>query len=74
MRSILKKVPIDTCMLLLLATVVVATILPVSGAGASFVSQLSSAAVALLFFLYGAKLKTQAILAGIACLRRGRRA
>ena len=66
MRSILKKLPIDTYMLLLIATVVIASVLPVSGSAARFVSQLSSAAVALLFFLYGAKLKTQAIVAGIA--------
>ncbi|HEY4193060.1 MAG TPA: bile acid:sodium symporter family protein [Mesorhizobium sp.] len=62
----MKKLPIDTYMLLLLATVALATILPVSGTSAKVVSQLSSAAVALLFFLYGAKLKTQAIVAGIA--------
>lgn len=62
----LKKLPIDTYMLLLIVTVLLATFLPVSGVAAKFVSQLSSAAVALLFFLYGAKLKTQAIMAGIA--------
>lgn len=62
----LKKLPIDTYMLLLLATVLLATVLPASGPAAKFVSQLSSAAVAILFFLYGAKLKTQAIMAGIA--------
>jgi sodium/bile acid cotransporter 7 len=66
MRGLLKKVPIDTYMLLLIATVVVATVLPVYGVAAKFVSYLSSAAVALLFFLYGAKLKTQAIVAGIS--------
>lgn len=66
MRGILKKLPVDTYMLLLIATVVIATALPVSGGAAKFVSHLSSAAVALLFFLYGAKLKTQAIVAGIS--------
>lgn len=66
MRDILKKLPVDTYMLLLIATVAIASVLPVSGGAARFVSQLSSAAVALLFFLYGAKLKTQAIVAGIA--------
>ena len=65
MRGILKKLPIDTYMLLLIATVVIASVLPVSGDAAKFVSRLSSAAVALLFFLYGAKLKTQAVVAGI---------
>jgi len=66
MRDLLKKLPIDTYMMLLIATIVLASVLPVSGAAAKFVSQLSSAAVALLFFLYGAKLKTQAIVAGVA--------
>lgn len=66
MRAIWKKLPIDTYMALLIATVLVATFLPVSGIAAKFVSQLSSAAVALLFFLYGARLKSQAILAGVA--------
>jgi solute carrier family 10 (sodium/bile acid cotransporter), member 7 len=66
MQGVLRKLPIDTYMLMLLATILLATVLPVSGAAAKFVSQLSSWAVALLFFLYGAKLKTQAIVAGIA--------
>lgn len=66
MRRMLKKLPIDTYMLLLIGTVLLATVLPVRGAAAGIVSQASYAAVALLFFLYGAKLKTQAIVAGIA--------
>jgi sodium/bile acid cotransporter 7 len=61
----LKKLPIDTYMLLLIATVALATLLPVSGQAAKIVSQVSYFAVALLFFLYGAKLKTQAVVAGI---------
>ncbi len=66
MRSILKKVPIDTYTLLLIATVLIAAVLPVSGAAAKVVSHLSTGAVALLFFLYGARLKAEAIVAGIA--------
>src|SRR5690606_31713574 len=66
MRGFLKKLPVDTYMMLLIATVVIATVLPVSGAAASLVSYLCSAAVALLFFLYGAKLKMEAIVAGIS--------
>ena len=65
-RGMLKKLPIDTFMLLLVATVLLATLLPVSGGAAKFVSQLSYAAVALLFFLYGAKLEGRAIIAGMA--------
>ncbi len=62
----LKKLPIDTYMLLLLATVALATLLPVSGQPAAIVSKISYAAVALLFFLYGAKLKTQAVWQGVS--------
>lgn len=62
----LKKLPIDTYMLLLMATVALATVLPVSGEAATIVSKISYAAVALLFFLYGAKLKTQAVWEGIS--------
>lgn len=62
----LKKLPIDPYMLLLIATVALAAILPVSGRAATIVSQISYFAVALLFFLYGAKLKTQAVVAGMA--------
>lgn len=61
----LKKLPIDTYMMLLIATVILATVLPVSGQAAVIVSQISYFAVALLFFLYGAKLKTQAVVAGM---------
>lgn len=62
----LKRLPIDTYMLLLIATVILATLLPVSGQPAAVVSKVSYAAVALLFFLYGAKLKTKAIWEGVS--------
>lgn len=62
----LKKLPIDAYMLLLTGTVLLATILPVSGQPAVIVSKVSYAAVALLFFLYGAKLKTQAVMEGVS--------
>ena len=61
----LKKLPIDNYMLLLMGTVLLATLLPVSGEAARVVSLISYFAVALLFFLYGAKLKTQAVIAGM---------
>lgn len=62
----LRKLPVDTYMLLLVGTVVLAFLLPVSGGAARVVSNISYAAVALLFFLYGAKLKTQAVLEGVS--------
>jgi sodium/bile acid cotransporter 7 len=66
MQRILSKLPIDTYMLLLIATVALAIVLPASGMAAVVVSKVSYAAVALLFFIYGAKLKTRAIIDGIA--------
>lgn len=62
----LRKLPIDTYMLLLIGTVALATVLPVYGQAAVIVSKISYAAVSLLFFLYGAKLKTQAVWEGVS--------
>lgn len=66
MQSLLNRISGSGYMLLLIATVVLAAILPVSGMAAKVVSNVSYTAVALLFFLYGAKLKTQAVVDGIA--------
>jgi sodium/bile acid cotransporter 7 len=60
----LKRVGIDFYLVLLMGTVVVATVLPARGAAAGAVEAISSGAVALLFFLYGVKLNTGAIVAG----------
>ncbi|PXA98957.1 hypothetical protein DMC47_06095 [Nostoc sp. 3335mG] len=62
----LKRFGLDYYLLLLLGTVVLATLFPASGTGAEVVDQIAYFAVALLFFLYGAKLNTNAIVAGIA--------
>jgi sodium/bile acid cotransporter 7 len=62
----LRKLPIDTYMLLLIGTVILASLLPVSGEAARLVSNACYAAVALLFFLYGAKLKTTAVWDGMS--------
>jgi len=61
----LKRIGIDTYMLLLIATVVLAAVLPASGRGADIVSEVAYFAVALLFFVYGAKLNTSAVVAGL---------
>ncbi|KAA0947849.1 bile acid:sodium symporter [Pseudomonas sp. ANT_H14] len=54
----------DNFTLTLIATVILASLLPVSGqAGVAF-GWLTNAAIALLFFLHGAKLSQQAIVAG----------
>lgn len=62
----LKRFGLDYYLFLLLGTVVLATLWPASGIGADIVDQVAYFAVALLFFIYGAKLNTSAIVAGIA--------
>lgn len=54
----------DRFTLALLATVTLASLLPARGVGAQAVSVAGHAAVALLFFLHGARLSRQAIVAG----------
>jgi sodium/bile acid cotransporter 7 len=56
---------IDRYSLLLLLTVVVATLLPCRGAVAEGFAVATAAAIALLFFLHGAKLSRSAILSGL---------
>lgn len=55
---------IDPYILALLATVLIASILPARGVFASFFGGLADAAIVLLFFLHGAKLSREAIVAG----------
>src|SRR5690554_6464393 len=62
----LNKLSIDYYMLSLLGSIALAGFLPVYGDSARIVSSMSYAAVSLLFFLYGAKLKSNVILAGVA--------
>ncbi len=55
----------DNFTLMLIGTVALASFFPVSGQAAQFFEGLTTAAVALLFFLHGAKLSRDAIWAGI---------
>ncbi|MFI6931349.1 bile acid:sodium symporter family protein [Streptomyces sp. NPDC050287] len=57
--------PIDPYILLLLATVGLAALLPARGTGADVASGASTAAIAFLFFLYGARLSTREALDGL---------
>ena len=59
------RLPIDAYTLALLGTVIVAAVIPARGIGADAMNYVTYLAVALLFFLYGARLSPQAILAGI---------
>lgn len=60
---------IDGYSMLLIATVVVATLLPCRGRAAEGFALLTQAAIALLFFLHGAKLSRAAIVAGLTAWR-----
>ncbi|WP_423458711.1 bile acid:sodium symporter family protein [Ottowia sp. VDI28] len=55
----------DNFTIALVFTVVLATLLPARGSGVHFFETLTTAAVAALFFLHGAKLSREAIIAGI---------
>ncbi|MER5756865.1 bile acid:sodium symporter family protein [Streptomyces sp. NPDC002088] len=57
--------PIDPYILLLLGTVGLAALLPARGSGADVASGASTAAIAFLFFLYGARLSTREALDGL---------
>ncbi|MHB9857934.1 bile acid:sodium symporter family protein [Streptomyces sp. YIM S03343] len=60
-----KWLPIDPYILLLIGTVGVAALIPARGTGADIASGASTAAIALLFFLYGARLSTHEALEGL---------
>ncbi|MGW0766960.1 bile acid:sodium symporter family protein [Streptomyces sp. NPDC002676] len=57
--------PIDPYIVLLLGTVGLAALLPARGTGADVASGASTAAIAFLFFLYGARLSTREALDGL---------
>ncbi len=56
----------DNFMLALLALIVAASVLPVRGVYAGHAATLTNAAIALLFFLHGAKLPLQSVIAGLS--------
>ncbi|WP_158817321.1 bile acid:sodium symporter family protein [Methylocapsa sp. S129] len=64
--SILSRLRIDPYLLALIGTVGLAAVLPARGAAAPVMDGAVYGAVALLFFLYGARLSPQAVAAGIA--------
>ncbi|MEU3744466.1 MULTISPECIES: bile acid:sodium symporter family protein [Streptomyces] len=59
------RLPVDAFVLALLGTVGLAALLPASGAAATVAEGASTGAVALLFFLYGARLSTREALDGL---------
>lgn len=62
----LRRFGLDRYMMLLILTVVLATFAPARGQFAGILSQVTYWAVALLFYIYGAKLSTATILSGLA--------
>jgi sodium/bile acid cotransporter 7 len=61
----LKRIGLDRYLIVLILTVVLAALLPAQGGFATVLSQVTFWAVALLFFLYGAKLSLSATIAGL---------
>lgn len=63
--NFLKKIKIDTFLLMIISVVILASFLPCKGEVKTFFKYLTTAAIALLFFMHGAKLSREAIMAGI---------
>ncbi|RJT27154.1 bile acid:sodium symporter family protein [Buttiauxella izardii] len=61
----LQRLKIDTFLLVMIAVVVVASLFPCEGVVKTAFEYLTTAAIALLFFMHGAKLSRDAIVAGI---------
>ncbi|RPH22525.1 bile acid:sodium symporter [Buttiauxella warmboldiae] len=61
----LQRLKIDTFLLIMIAVVVVASLFPCEGALKTAFEYLTTAAIALLFFMHGAKLSRYAMVAGI---------
>jgi len=64
-KDLLAKLKIDGYILALIGMVVLASILPVRGEAATIVGWVVKVAIALLFFLHGAKLSREAVVAGM---------
>jgi len=64
-NRLLAKLNLDAYILMLVGTVVLASILPARGAFATLAEYIADAAIVLLFFLHGARLSRQAVIEGI---------
>ncbi|MGL4832669.1 MAG: bile acid:sodium symporter family protein, partial [Propionibacteriaceae bacterium] len=63
--SVLSRLRLDPFMLAIITAASLGTLLPVHGVGIDVLSGITTAAIALLFFLYGARLHPQEALAGV---------
>ena len=59
------RIPIDRFLLAIIAAAIIASVFPATGIGETVVSWLTTAAIALLFFLYGARLSPRESLEGL---------
>lgn len=66
LKDVLRKLKIDGYILALVGMVVLASILPVRGEAAAVLGVIVKLAIALLFFLHGAKLSREAVVAGVS--------
>lgn len=64
--SWLQRLRIDSFLLVLIVVVILASLFPCQGAWKTFFEHLTTAAIALLFFMHGAKLSRAAVIAGIS--------
>ncbi|AJP71306.1 bile acid:sodium symporter family protein [Sphingomonas hengshuiensis] len=65
MNAVLRRLRLDPYIFAIMAMVLVAAIIPVRGVGKEVLDQVVHAVIALLFFIYGAKISRQAIWQGI---------
>src|SRR5271165_4338430 len=63
-KALLSRLPVDPYIVAIVGMVCLATLLPANGSGAIVARYATNAAIALLFFLHGARLSPQAALAG----------
>ncbi|WP_062762552.1 bile acid:sodium symporter family protein [Falsirhodobacter sp. alg1] len=63
--AFLKRFGIDGYMMLLILTVILGAVLPVSGVGADILGYVSIFAIALLFFLYGVRMDASEVMSGM---------
>ena len=64
-KTILARLRVDPYILAIVSMVVLATILPAKGEAAHVMGLVTTLAIALLFFLYGARLSREAVIAGL---------
>ncbi|WP_292033361.1 MULTISPECIES: bile acid:sodium symporter family protein [unclassified Brevundimonas] len=65
MNALLRRLRLDPYIVAIMAMVAVAAVMPARGAGKDVLDLVVHAAIALLFFIYGAKISPQAIWAGV---------